>query len=57
MKNLYLEDIRESFAKLDFWFKSRLSEFQKRSLLVVNEAFEMLSNEELSQKAGFSKDS
>ncbi|MEM6736697.1 MAG: hypothetical protein AAF620_11570 [Bacteroidota bacterium] len=23
--------LRESFAKLDFWFKSRLSEFQKRS--------------------------
>ncbi|MEM0941027.1 MAG: hypothetical protein AAGI25_14745, partial [Bacteroidota bacterium] len=43
--------------KLDFWFKSRLSEFQKRSLLVVNEAFEILSNEELGQKAGFSKDS
>ncbi|MEM6736915.1 MAG: hypothetical protein AAF620_12700, partial [Bacteroidota bacterium] len=32
----------ESFAKLDFWLKSRLSEFQKRSLLVVNEAFEIL---------------
>ncbi|MEM6816630.1 MAG: Uma2 family endonuclease, partial [Bacteroidota bacterium] len=47
----------ESFAKLDFWFKSRLSEFQKRSLLGVNEAFEILSNEELGQKAGFSKDS
>ena len=47
----------ESFAKLDFWFKSRLSEFQKRSLLVVNEAFEILSNEELGQKAGFAKDS
>ncbi|MEM6735748.1 MAG: hypothetical protein AAF620_06740, partial [Bacteroidota bacterium] len=47
----------ESFAKLDFWFKSRLSEFQKRSLLTVNEAFEILSNEELGQKAGFSKDS
>ncbi|MEM6736755.1 MAG: hypothetical protein AAF620_11875 [Bacteroidota bacterium] len=47
----------ESFAKLDFWLKSRLSEFQKRSLLVVNEAFEILSNEELGQKAGFSKDS
>ncbi|MEM6737718.1 MAG: hypothetical protein AAF620_16770, partial [Bacteroidota bacterium] len=46
-----------SFAKLDFWLKSRLSEFQKRSLLVVNEAFEILSNEELGQKAGFSKDS
>ncbi|MEM6816743.1 MAG: hypothetical protein AAF600_20535, partial [Bacteroidota bacterium] len=45
----------ESFAKLDFWLKSRLSEFQKRSLLVVNEAFEILSNEELGQKAGFSK--
>ncbi|MEM8940214.1 MAG: hypothetical protein AAGC64_12815, partial [Bacteroidota bacterium] len=45
------------FAKLDFWLKSRLSEFQKRSLLVVNEAFEILSNEELGQKAGFSKDS
>ncbi|MEM8939835.1 MAG: hypothetical protein AAGC64_10860, partial [Bacteroidota bacterium] len=44
----------ESFAKLDFWFKSRLSEFQKRSLLVVNEAFKILSNEELGQKAGFS---
>ncbi|MEM6737525.1 MAG: hypothetical protein AAF620_15800 [Bacteroidota bacterium] len=55
MKN---EDkIVESFAKLDFWFKSRRSEFQKRSLLVVNEAFEILSNEELGQKAGFSKDS
>ncbi|MEM8938706.1 MAG: hypothetical protein AAGC64_05090 [Bacteroidota bacterium] len=49
--------LKESFAKLDFWFKSRLSEFQKRSLLVVNEAFEILSNEELGQKAGFSKDS
>ncbi|MEM6736523.1 MAG: hypothetical protein AAF620_10695, partial [Bacteroidota bacterium] len=48
---------KESFAKLDFWFKSRLSEFQKRSLLVVNEAFEILSNEELGQKASFSKDS
>ncbi|MEM6736541.1 MAG: hypothetical protein AAF620_10785 [Bacteroidota bacterium] len=47
----------ESFAKLDFWLKSRLSEFQKRSLLVVNEAFEILCNEELGQKAGFSKDS
>ncbi|MEM6736163.1 MAG: hypothetical protein AAF620_08860 [Bacteroidota bacterium] len=47
----------ESFAKLDFWLKSRLSEFQKSSLLVVNEAFEILSNEELGQKAGFSKDS
>ncbi|MEM6734537.1 MAG: hypothetical protein AAF620_00580 [Bacteroidota bacterium] len=47
----------ESFAKLDFWFKSRLSEFQKRSLMVVNEAFEILSNEELGQKAGFLKDS
>ncbi|MEM6816674.1 MAG: hypothetical protein AAF600_20185, partial [Bacteroidota bacterium] len=47
----------EFFAKLDFWLKSRLSEFQKRSLLVVNEAFEILSNEELGQKAGFSKDS
>ncbi|MEM8939626.1 MAG: hypothetical protein AAGC64_09810, partial [Bacteroidota bacterium] len=47
----------ESFAKPDFWLKSRLSEFQKRSLLVVNEAFEILSNEELGQKAGFSKDS
>ncbi|MEM6735016.1 MAG: hypothetical protein AAF620_02995 [Bacteroidota bacterium] len=47
----------ESFAKLDFWFKSRLSEFQKRSLQSVNEAFEILSNEELGQKAGFSKDS
>ncbi|MEM8940193.1 MAG: hypothetical protein AAGC64_12705, partial [Bacteroidota bacterium] len=46
-----------SFAKLDFWLKSRLSEFQKRSLLVVNEAFEILSNEELGQKASFSKDS
>ncbi|MEM6735596.1 MAG: hypothetical protein AAF620_05940 [Bacteroidota bacterium] len=44
-------------SKLDFWFKSRLSEFQKRNLLVVNEAFEILSNEELGQKAGFSKDS
>ncbi|MEM0940896.1 MAG: hypothetical protein AAGI25_14065, partial [Bacteroidota bacterium] len=43
--------------KLDFWLKSRLSEFQKRSLLVVNEAFEILSNEELGQKAGFSKNS
>ncbi|MEM6736607.1 MAG: hypothetical protein AAF620_11115 [Bacteroidota bacterium] len=42
----------ESFTKLDFWFKSRLSEFQKRSLLVVNEAFEILSNEALSQKGG-----
>ncbi|MEM6736236.1 MAG: hypothetical protein AAF620_09225 [Bacteroidota bacterium] len=40
----------ESFAKLDFWFKSRLSEFQKRSLLVVNEAFEILSNEELAKR-------
>ncbi|MEM6735178.1 MAG: hypothetical protein AAF620_03815 [Bacteroidota bacterium] len=49
--------LRESFAKLDFWFKSRLSEFQKRSLLVVNEAFEILSNEALGQKAGFSNDS
>ncbi|MEM6736141.1 MAG: hypothetical protein AAF620_08745 [Bacteroidota bacterium] len=48
--------LRESFAKLDFWFKSRLSEFQKRSLPVVNEAFEILSNEELGQKVGFSKD-
>ncbi|MEM0940905.1 MAG: hypothetical protein AAGI25_14110, partial [Bacteroidota bacterium] len=47
--------VLESFAKLDFWLKSRLSEFQKRSLLVVNEAFEILSNEELGQKAGFSK--
>ncbi|MEM6737761.1 MAG: hypothetical protein AAF620_17005 [Bacteroidota bacterium] len=47
----------ESFAKLDFWFKSRLSEFQKRSLLVIDETFKILSNEELSQKAGFSKDS
>ncbi|MEM6736575.1 MAG: hypothetical protein AAF620_10955 [Bacteroidota bacterium] len=37
--------------------KSRLSEFQKRSLLVVNEAFEILSNEESGQKTGFSKDS
>ncbi|MEM6737533.1 MAG: hypothetical protein AAF620_15840 [Bacteroidota bacterium] len=45
--------LRETFAKLDFWFKSRLSEFQKRSLLVVNEAFEILSNEELVQKGGF----
>ncbi|MEM0942105.1 MAG: hypothetical protein AAGI25_20290, partial [Bacteroidota bacterium] len=45
------------FAKPDFWFKSRLSEVQKRSLLVVNEAFEILSNKELSQKVGFSKDS
>ncbi|MEM6735245.1 MAG: hypothetical protein AAF620_04160 [Bacteroidota bacterium] len=44
-------------CKTGFWFKSRLSEFQKRSLLVVNEAFEILSNEELGQKAGFSKDS
>ncbi|MEM6736812.1 MAG: hypothetical protein AAF620_12165, partial [Bacteroidota bacterium] len=35
--------------------KSRLSEFQKRSLLVVNEAFEILSNEELGQKAGFQR--
>ncbi|MEM6735486.1 MAG: hypothetical protein AAF620_05390 [Bacteroidota bacterium] len=42
---------------MDFWFKSRLSEFQKHSLLVVNEAFEILSNEELEQKAGFLKDS
>ncbi|MEM8940303.1 MAG: hypothetical protein AAGC64_13265, partial [Bacteroidota bacterium] len=50
------KSFRESFAKLDFWLKSRLSEFQKRSLLVVNEAFEILSNEELGQKAGFSKD-
>ncbi|MEM6734618.1 MAG: hypothetical protein AAF620_00990 [Bacteroidota bacterium] len=49
--------IIESFAKLDFWLKSRLSEFQKRSLPIVNEAFEILSNEELGQKAGFSKDS
>ncbi|MEM6737514.1 MAG: hypothetical protein AAF620_15745 [Bacteroidota bacterium] len=49
--------LRESFAKLDFWFKSRLLEFQKRSLLVVNEAFEILSSEESGQKAGFSKDS
>ncbi|MEM6736282.1 MAG: hypothetical protein AAF620_09465, partial [Bacteroidota bacterium] len=48
--------VLESFAKLDFWLKSRLSEFQKRSLLVVNEAFEILSNEELGQKASFSKD-
>ncbi|MEM6736456.1 MAG: hypothetical protein AAF620_10350 [Bacteroidota bacterium] len=47
----------ESFAKLDFWFKSRLSEFQKRSLLVVNEAFEILGSEKLGQKSGFSKDS
>ncbi|MEM6738046.1 MAG: hypothetical protein AAGC64_13170 [Bacteroidota bacterium] len=47
----------ESFAKLDFWFKSKLSELQKHSLLVVNEAFEILSNEELGQKASFSKDS
>ncbi|MEM6735941.1 MAG: hypothetical protein AAF620_07730 [Bacteroidota bacterium] len=45
------------FAKPDFWFQSRLSEFQKRSLLVVNEAFKILSNEELGQKAGFAKDS
>ncbi|MEM6737237.1 MAG: hypothetical protein AAF620_14325 [Bacteroidota bacterium] len=45
------------FAKLHFWFKSRLSEFQKRSLLVVYEAFEILNNEELGQKADFSKDS
>ncbi|MEM0940967.1 MAG: hypothetical protein AAGI25_14445, partial [Bacteroidota bacterium] len=52
-----LSTILESFAKLDFWLKSRLSEFQKRSLLVVNEAFEILSNEELGQKAGFSKNS
>ncbi|MEM6738079.1 MAG: hypothetical protein AAF620_18625 [Bacteroidota bacterium] len=44
-------------CKTGFWFKSRLSEFQKRSLPVVNEAFELLSNEELRQKAGFSKDS
>ncbi|MEM6736933.1 MAG: hypothetical protein AAF620_12790 [Bacteroidota bacterium] len=49
--------LRESFAKLDFWFKSRFSEFQQRSVLVINEAFEILSNEELGQKAGFSKDS
>ncbi|MEM6736802.1 MAG: hypothetical protein AAF620_12115 [Bacteroidota bacterium] len=39
--------------KLDFWFKSRLSEFQKRSLLVIKEVFGILNNEELSQKAGF----
>ncbi|MEM6737613.1 MAG: hypothetical protein AAF620_16240, partial [Bacteroidota bacterium] len=53
----YFNRVIESFAKLDFWFKSRLSEFQKRSLLVVNEAFEILSNKELGQKASFSKDS
>ena len=52
-----IRKLHEFFAKLDFWFKSRLSEFQKRSLLVVNEAFEILSNEELGQKAGFAKDS
>ncbi|MEM0941587.1 MAG: hypothetical protein AAF600_15825 [Bacteroidota bacterium] len=52
-----MDSLLESFAKLDFWLKSKLSEFQKRSLLVVNEAFEILSNEELGQKAGFSKDS
>ncbi|MEM6736280.1 MAG: hypothetical protein AAF620_09455 [Bacteroidota bacterium] len=46
-----------SLRNLDFWFKSRLSEFQKRSSLVVNEAFEILSNEEFGQKADFSKDS
>ncbi|MEM6736944.1 MAG: hypothetical protein AAF620_12845 [Bacteroidota bacterium] len=49
--------IKESFAELSFWFSSRLSEFQKRSLLVVNKAFEILSNEELDQKVGFSEDS
>ncbi|MEM6735799.1 MAG: hypothetical protein AAF620_06995 [Bacteroidota bacterium] len=43
------------FAKLDFWFKSRLSEFQKRSLPVVNEAVEILSNEESGSKGGFFK--
>ncbi|MEM6816629.1 MAG: hypothetical protein AAF600_19945 [Bacteroidota bacterium] len=53
----WLQIVKESFAKLDFWLKSRLSEFQKRSLLIVNKAFEILSNEELGQKAGFSKDS
>ncbi|MEM6734979.1 MAG: hypothetical protein AAF620_02810 [Bacteroidota bacterium] len=47
----------ESFAKRGFWSKSKLSEFQKHSLLVVSEVFEILSNEELVQKAGFSKDS
>ena len=52
-----IRKLHEFFAKLDFWFKSRLSEFQKRSLLVVNEAFEILSNEELGRKAGFAKDS
>ncbi|MEM6736462.1 MAG: hypothetical protein AAF620_10390 [Bacteroidota bacterium] len=49
------QNLIESFAKLDFWFKSRLMEFQKRSLLVVNEAFEIFSNEELGQKAGFQR--
>ncbi|MEM6738012.1 MAG: hypothetical protein AAGC64_13370 [Bacteroidota bacterium] len=33
--------LKRSFAKPDFWFKSRLSEFQKSSLLVVNETFEI----------------
>ncbi|MEM0939054.1 MAG: hypothetical protein AAGI25_04590 [Bacteroidota bacterium] len=47
----------ESFAKPDFWFKSGLSEFQKPGLPVVNQAFELLGNETLGQKAGFSKDS
>ncbi|MEM6735939.1 MAG: hypothetical protein AAF620_07720 [Bacteroidota bacterium] len=46
---------RESFAKLDFWFKSRLSAFQKRSLLVVNGAFEILSNKRVGLKGGFFK--
>ncbi|MEM6737645.1 MAG: hypothetical protein AAF620_16400 [Bacteroidota bacterium] len=31
--------------------------FKKRSLLIVYEVFEILSNEKLGQKAGFSKDS
>ncbi|MEM0940422.1 MAG: hypothetical protein AAF600_14395 [Bacteroidota bacterium] len=31
----------EFFAKLNFWFKSKLSEFKKRSLLNINEAFEI----------------
>ncbi|MEM6735119.1 MAG: hypothetical protein AAF620_03515 [Bacteroidota bacterium] len=58
LRYFYLKDsFLESFAKLDFWLKSRLSEFQKRSLLIVNEAFEILSNEALGQKASFSKDS
>ncbi|MEM6736432.1 MAG: hypothetical protein AAF620_10230 [Bacteroidota bacterium] len=54
---LNIISIVEAFAKLDFWFKSRPLEFQKRSLPVVNEAFKILINEELGQKAGFSKDS